>query len=127
LSSPEYETVRAEHGSTVKYTVTVTRKGQGTIVLKTWIDQDGTLTVGLPDEAIVINRSERESLTVTAASDLSDIRWSLGGRDIPGSRGTAGSITITAANYPAGKYLLGLAAKRDGRDYSTVISFTVVE
>jgi hypothetical protein len=88
--------------------------------------EDGVLTTGTTAN-LSIDRSQTQTLTVTAAEGLTDIRWSLNSQDFPAPRGTAQSITLAAVNYPAGTYLLGLAAKQDGVDYSAVITFTVVE
>jgi hypothetical protein len=87
---------------------------------------DGALLAGNTENP-GIDRSERESLTVTAAAGLEAIQWSLNGANLSAPRGTAQSVTIEAAKYPAGKYRLGLAAKKDGIDYSVDIAFVVVE
>ncbi|MDR2444429.1 MAG: hypothetical protein LBD44_00635 [Spirochaetaceae bacterium] len=90
--------------------------------------EDGGTLIGVDTENLTVDKSEGETFTVTAAEGFSDWQWSLNGVDIPGTgSGTAQAITINAADYPAGSYLLGLAAKKDGVDYSTVVTFTVVE
>ena len=70
---------------------------------------------------------ETKTLTVTAAAELMEIQWSLGGAPIDAPRGAAQSVTIRAADYPAGQYLLGLAAKKGAVVCSTEITFTVTE
>jgi hypothetical protein len=87
--------------------------------------EDGALLTAPAD--LEIDRSEGETLTVTAAGGLTDIQWSLNGTDFPGPRGTAASITVAAANYPAGTYRLGLTAKKGTVEYSTEITVRVVE
>jgi hypothetical protein len=86
---------------------------------------DGALLA--PPESLSISRGSAGTLTVTAASDFTNIRWSLGGAPIDAPRGAAQSIDIAAANYPAGQYLLGLAAQKGGVEYSTELTFTVTE
>ena len=88
---------------------------------------DGSALISGSTENLTVDRSEGQTLTITAAAGLTDHRWSLGGGEIPAPRGTAESITIEAVNYPAGSYLLGLSAKKGGVDYSTVVTFTVEE
>jgi hypothetical protein len=98
----------------------------GTAPIELAFDDGGTLISG-NTENLTVDKSEGQPLTVTAAAGLTAIQWSLNGVEIPAPRGTEKTITINAANYPAGKYLLGLAAKKDGVDYSAVVTFTVVE
>jgi hypothetical protein len=100
--------------------------GKETVSITLVFADGGVLTSGATENPS-INRSGGETLTVTAAEGLADYQWSLNNAAIPAPRGTAQSITIAAVNYPAGKYLLGLAAKKGSVDYSTVISFTVEE
>ena len=84
---------------------------------------DGALLEPVTD----LTMSAGQTLTLTAATGLAEIQWSLGGVDIPAPRGTAQSIVIAAANYPAGQYLLGLAATKGAVVCSTEITFTVTE
>jgi hypothetical protein len=80
-----------------------------------------------PAPNLTISKGAAETLTVSAAAGLTDIRWSLNGVDLPDPRGAAQSITLAAANYPAGSYLLGLAAQKGDVVYSTELTFTVVD
>jgi hypothetical protein len=98
----------------------------GTKTVNVAFAESGALTSGNTAN-LSLDRSEMQILTVTAADGLTDIRWSLNDTDFPPPRGAAQSITLAAVNYPAGVYLLGLAVKKDGVDYSAVITFTVVE
>lgn len=98
----------------------------GTKIVNVAFAESGALTSGNTAN-LSLDRSEMQTLTVTAADGLADIRWSLNDTDFPPPRGAAQSITLAAVNYPAGVYLLGLAVKKDGVDYSAVITFTVVE
>ena len=91
------------------------------------------ITLDFTDDGALLDPVENltigagQTLTVTAATGLMEIQWSLGGVDIPAPRGTAQSIVIAAANYPAGQYLLGLAATKGAVVCSTEITFTVTE
>ena len=105
---------------------TVTVYALGTAAVNLVFADDGSLTDG-DTSNLSIDRSEGQTLTVTAAAELTDIQWSLNGTAIPAPRGEAESILIEAANYPAGAYQLGLAAKKNGAAYSASITFTVLD
>jgi BMFP domain-containing protein YqiC len=96
----------------------------GRVTITLGFTDDGSL-LGTAPGSLIITRSE--SFAVTAAVDLEDIRWSLNGVDIPAPRGAAPSITIAGAQYPVGSYRLGLAARKNGVDYSTELTFTVTD
>jgi hypothetical protein len=99
--------------------------GTGRFTYTAWVDEDGELYINASGN-LDISKSGGEALEISAASDLTDIQWSLNGTDIPAPRGTAGSITIEAASYhPGSVYTLGLFAKKGGSPYSTTITFTV--
>jgi hypothetical protein len=98
----------------------------GTKTVALIFDEGGNLVDGAA-ENLSIDRSEGQTLTVTAAEGLTDVQWSLNGVNFSGQRGTASSITIAAVNYPADSYRLTLAAKKNGAGYSAFITFTVTE
>jgi hypothetical protein len=58
-------------------------------------------------------------------SAYSSIQWYLNGGPIGGSRGTAQSIIINAADYVNGSYHLGVTVIKGSVPYSTDIHFTV--
>jgi hypothetical protein len=108
----------------VTVTADFTDKGESAITIIIDFADDAALVTG-GTENPGISRSGGQTLTVTTAEGITDIRWSINGTDIPGDRGGAASITIAAADYPAGEYLLGIAAKKGNAGFSNEIAFTV--
>ena len=101
-------------------TAAVRIRGTGNITVAVWASDDGSLISDIPEE-LDISRSWGDSLTIVAADDLTDLWWSINGRQ----HSTAQSITIEAPNYPVGSYTLSLYAERDGVPYSITITFVV--
>jgi hypothetical protein len=97
--------------------------GTAGIQVNVWVNEDGTLIAG--NTSPVISKSAGQTLTVTAAAGLDNIQWSINGSPVAAPRGTAQSISIKAANYPAGTYILGLRVHKNGIPYSTTLNVTV--
>ncbi|GHU72925.1 hypothetical protein FACS189450_11680 [Spirochaetia bacterium] len=100
----------------VNYPATTGTKG---ITINAFVNEDGTLMTS--GGSSTIDRSDGDTLTLTAAAGLTVIQWSLDGVGIS----TAQSITFRAIDYPAGKYNLDLVVRKGGIPYSTSLTITV--
>jgi uncharacterized repeat protein (TIGR02543 family) len=92
-----------------------------------WVDEGGSGILVSGDD-VTISRSgagNPDYFTATVTSTYTGIQWHLDGFPINGSRGAAQSITIKAADYDPGAYILGVTVTRDGIPYSTDLRFTV--
>jgi uncharacterized repeat protein (TIGR02543 family) len=97
----------------------------GAFTVTTWIANDGTLLSDAPEDFIVISKSAQETLTMTAAAGLGNIKWSLNGTELTALRG-APAIAIGAASYIPGFYNLSMyAEKTGGIPYQINITFVV--
>jgi uncharacterized repeat protein (TIGR02543 family) len=104
-------------------TVTITTLGSSSLVFKVWAD--GNSLISNMPENTDISRSLAESLTFTAAEDLTNLQWSINNITLPDPGGKAQSITIEAVNYPVGNFTLGLYAEKNGVPHSINITFIV--
>jgi hypothetical protein len=107
----------------------MTGVGTGGFSFTVWVNDDHSLVSDMPGK-LSISREAQDSLVITAADDLTGIRWSINGADLAAPRGTAQAIAIEAANYGVGAYTLGLRAEKDQEGvqvpYSISITFSVV-
>jgi uncharacterized repeat protein (TIGR02543 family) len=97
------------------------------VAISVWVNEDGNILVSNAD--VTISRSGSGwaagfSAEVTGA--YSGIQWYLYGDPVSGSRGTARSIAINAADYADGSYYLGVTVTKEGVPYSTDIHFMVI-
>jgi hypothetical protein len=131
-----YTLANADRGKHIRVTVTRAERS-GTIssntlkvpgvnfTVDTWINEDGNLLSDAPEDFIVISKSAHESLTVTAAQGMGNIRWRLNGTELSALRGQQ-KITIEAASYVPGFYNLSMyAEKTGGIPYQINITFVV--
>jgi uncharacterized protein YukE len=101
--------------------------GTARVAVTVWVNEDGNLLSNAPASPITISKNSKDTLAIAAAEDLTDIQWSLNGKDIAGQRGNAQEIIFEAASYVPGSYTLGLYAEKPaGVPYLINISFTVV-
>jgi hypothetical protein len=101
--------------------------GKARLTVTVWVNEDGNLLSTVPASPIAISKSNKDTLAITAAEDLTAIQWSLNGKDISGQRGSAREITFEAASYVPGSYTLGLYAEKPaGVPYLLNITFEVV-
>ena len=93
-----------------------------------WVNEDGDILAS--NDNVTISKSashgNENSFTAEVTGAYSGVQWYLNGGPVYGSRGTARSITVNAADYAGGNYYLGVTVTRDGVPYSTDIYFTVV-
>jgi uncharacterized repeat protein (TIGR02543 family) len=97
-------------------------------VVLVWVNEDGSI-LDISNDDITISKSASgydASFTATVEDAYSGVRWYLNDEPIDGSRGTAQSITVKAADYGNGEYHLGVTVTKDSVPYSTDIHFTVV-
>jgi hypothetical protein len=87
-----------------------------------WINEDDGAILASNDN-ITLFRDSSDSFTAAVNGGYSDIQWYVSGTPVTGTSGT--SITINAADYPRGRYILGVTVTKDGIPYSTDIRFTV--
>jgi hypothetical protein len=92
-------------------TVSPDQSGTGSFSL-VWAAEDGSLISNMP-ENFSISMTAEDTLTLTAAADLTNLQWSINGADLPGPEGTAQSVTIEAVKYTVRDYTLGLYAEKD--------------
>jgi uncharacterized repeat protein (TIGR02543 family) len=94
-----------------------------------WVNEDDGAILG-SGGGITISKSNSggnpSSFTASVTSGYADIRWYLNGAAMPGDRGAPQSVTIDAADYANGNYILGVMVYKDNVPYSTDIHFTVV-
>jgi hypothetical protein len=98
------------------------------IVVSVWVNQDEQILVSNNDVTISKSGSGENAAGFTAevTGAYSNIQWYLYDVPVSGSRGTAQTFTVNAADYVNGSYYLGVTVKRDGILYSTDIHFTVI-
>jgi hypothetical protein len=135
-TGPTYVLVTADQGKYIRVTAgraensgTITSQplkipGAEGSFITTWVDEDGTLLSDAPEDHIVISRTLRETLTVTAAAGLGNIRWSLNGGEVAALRGFQ-TITIEAISHIPAFYTLSLYAEKDGVPYQINATFVV--
>jgi hypothetical protein len=99
------------------------------INISVWVNEDGEILVSNDDVTVSRSASGGSAAAFSAevSSSYSGVQWYLNGDPIYGSRGTARSITINAAEYMNGSYYLGVSVSKDGVPYSTAIHFTVID
>jgi hypothetical protein len=114
---------RADNSGTVSSASLKIPGAEGSFIT-TWVDEDGTLLSDAPEDHIVISKSRLETLTVTAAAGLGNIKWFLKGAEIVALRGFQ-TITIEAVSYIPGFYTLSLYAEKDGVPYQINATFVV--
>jgi hypothetical protein len=93
-----------------------------------WVSEnDGTILASNSNVAISKSGSggEPTSFTIAVTGAYTGVQWYLGVVPVTGSRGTAQSLTLDAADYAAGTYILGVTVTNNGVPYSTDIRFTV--
>jgi hypothetical protein len=115
---------RAENSGTVSSAALRIPGTEGSFSIATWIDESGTLLSDAPENHIVISKSGRDTLTVTAAVGLDNIKWFLNGAEFLTLR-DAPAITIEALSYVPGFYYLSLYAERAGVPYQINTTFVV--
>jgi uncharacterized repeat protein (TIGR02543 family) len=97
--------------------------------VRVWVNETGNILAS--NNNITISQSgsgvNAANFTAEVQTPWSGVQWYLNGGPVPGSRGTARSITINAADYTKGSYYLGVTVTKDGVPHSTNIYFTVVE
>jgi uncharacterized repeat protein (TIGR02543 family) len=97
------------------------------VEISVWVNEDGNILVSSND--ITISKAgsggNQAGFSAEVNGTYSSIQWYLNNDPIYGSRGTARSITISAADYTNGSYRLGVTVIRGGVPYSTYIRFTV--
>jgi hypothetical protein len=97
--------------------------------ISVWVNDDGNILASNDDVTVSKSSSSySDSFTATVESGYTGagVQWNLNGDPAFGSRGTAQSITIKAADYANGSWYLGVTVSKDGVPYSTDIHFTVV-
>jgi hypothetical protein len=108
-------------------TILIGPTAPGSVTYTVWpADNLGNLLNNIPGR-FNIGRSEGGSFTIAAAEELSALQWSLNGINIPAPRGTGSSLTVKAADYIPGDYILGLFARKGDIPYSISITFTVTD
>jgi uncharacterized repeat protein (TIGR02543 family) len=97
--------------------------------ISVWINEDGNILSSGNDITISKSASGTNAAAFSAgvSGAYSGIQWYLNEDPISGSRGTAQSITINAADYENGSCYLGVSVSKDGVPYSTIIRFTVID
>jgi hypothetical protein len=130
FTAPRTYTVTAEDGSPQAYTVTVTLAGSAGITITGPEDEDMTITAEVGGTSLdistplTISRSAGETLTITIGDTNNDsVGWYVDGV----SKGSADSLSISAADYAAKKYTLLVLVVKDGIPYSRTINFTVTQ
>jgi uncharacterized repeat protein (TIGR02543 family) len=102
-------------------------KNHAPVNVSVWVNEDdGDILVSNAD--VTISKSSNgtpDSFTATVASGYTGVQWYFDGFPISGSRGTAQSIAINAAEYNTGTYILGVTVIKNGALYSTDFRFTV--
>jgi uncharacterized repeat protein (TIGR02543 family) len=97
--------------------------------ISVWVNEAGNILVSNAD--VTISKSSVDDKAVSFSAEVtgaySGIQWYLNGDPIDGSRGTARSITIRAADHIMGNYFLGVTVTKDNAFHSTDIHFTVIE
>jgi hypothetical protein len=73
-----------------------------------------------------LDRGEGAEAPVVVTEGFTVNWWKVNGVTSP-IFGASNSITLQAANYPAGMYQLSVSVSKAGADYAAVLSFTVVE
>jgi hypothetical protein len=121
-------TVRATSTvDTAKFgTAVVTVTVPVTVNISLWVNQDGSILT--PNSAVVLSKGiggHPASFTTTVTGEYTDVQWYLYGDPVYGSRGTAQSIRVNAADFAYGTYALGVTVTKDSVPYSTEIRFTV--
>jgi hypothetical protein len=99
------------------------------VAITLWINGDGGILSSGEDMSISKTGAGGlgSSFTATVSGGYSGVQWYTGGFPVPGSRGTAESITIRAADYTAKTHKLEVTVTKDGALYSKALSFTVTE
>jgi uncharacterized repeat protein (TIGR02543 family) len=97
------------------------------INVSVWVNEgDGTILISNADVTISkTSNGYSDSFTADVTGDYTAVQWYFDGAPIPGSEGSAQSITINAVDYVAGTYVLGIRVDKDGIPYSTDFRFTV--
>jgi uncharacterized repeat protein (TIGR02543 family) len=97
------------------------------INISVWANDDGNILVS--GNNVTISKGGaggfNRSFAATVESAFSNIQWYLNGSPIPGTPGTARTITVNAKDYDTRTYTLGVTAIKDGVSYSTDLRFTV--
>jgi uncharacterized repeat protein (TIGR02543 family) len=100
-----------------------------TVWIDNWENSGGDILD--PGDDITISKTldggQSAVFTVRAEGGYSGIQWYLNGSPIPGTQGTAQSITVNAADYSTGTYRLEVTVSKNGTPYSAGIRFTVTE
>jgi hypothetical protein len=108
-----------------KYTFTAEdfRAGQPVNTgVSVWVNEDDGAILASNDN-VTISKSGSGSFTAAVNGGYGDIKWYVNGTLVTGTTGN--SITINAADYPKGRYILGVTVTKNGIPYSTDIRFTV--
>jgi uncharacterized repeat protein (TIGR02543 family) len=91
-----------------------------------WVNEDGSILAS-GNDVTISKTGGGGSFSATVSGGWSGVQWYLNGFPIPGSRGTAQSISISAADYSTGIYRLGVSVSKGGGLYSRDLRFTVTE
>jgi uncharacterized repeat protein (TIGR02543 family) len=99
------------------------------INISVWVNEDGNILSSANN--ITISKSgsgvNATDFSAEVTGSYSGVQWYLNEDPIAGSRGTAQSITINAADYENKSYYLGVSVSKDGVPYSTDIHFRVID
>jgi hypothetical protein len=125
--------ITAEAGGfyVTEYTITVTRNA-GTVTddsddltISFWVNEsDNAILSSLAATTVYKTNTgggRPANFTASLGTDYTITQWRVDGVD----KATTASITINAANYYVGTHRLGVQVTKDGKSYSTEITFTV--
>jgi hypothetical protein len=88
------------------------------------LNDEGNLVSNISGD-VHISKGSKEVFSITAAEDLTNIRWSLNGTAIPDTRGNAREIAFEAVSYLVGSYTVSLYAEKAGIPYLFNAAFVV--
>jgi uncharacterized repeat protein (TIGR02543 family) len=124
----------ARNGGGTEFTASTTVSAHSTVYARwtnvsvnvsVWVNEgDGTI-LSSNNDVTISKTGYLTSFTATVTGGYAGVQWYFDGFAIYGSRGTAQSISINAADYVAGNYILGVTVTKNGAPYSTDLRFTV--
>jgi uncharacterized repeat protein (TIGR02543 family) len=95
------------------------------VAVSVWVNEAGTILASTDDVTISkTSNGHADRVTATLAEGYADARWQLDGAALPGNQD--GSVTMDAADYANGTYILGVIVYKDGVPYSTDLRVTVI-
>jgi uncharacterized repeat protein (TIGR02543 family) len=117
----------AANGDTV--TLYAQWRNEVIVNISIWVNEDdgnilfsstNNVTISKGSVGLLLN-----AFNAAVGSEYSSIQWYINGSPLSGTQGTARFITIRAADYLNGTYILGVQVIKNGIPYSTDIRFTV--